>query len=121
MRKLARASSVRVFALSAFVAGAIATAAPAAARAPLRDCGDLGDASDAGAYAITAQGRGLTCRTARGVARAVPRKISCRTKGDCVVRGFACLVPQAGKELWLASCEGLSTASTKIVRFEFGS
>jgi len=121
MQMLSRGSTLRVLALVALVTGGIATAAPAASRAPIRDCGDLGDASDAGAYAITAQGRGLTCATARGVARAVPRKASCRTQANCTVRGFVCLVPQAGKELWLANCESLSTATTKVVRFEFGS
>lgn len=121
MQWLDRRSSLRVLALASLLSATMTIAASAAARAPIRDCGDLGDASDAGAYAITAQGRGLTCKTALGVARAVPRITSCRSQGSCVVRGFVCLVPQAGKELWLASCETVSTRSTKFVRFEFGS
>jgi len=112
--------SMRALALSALVAAAVTTAAPAEVRAPIRDCGDVGDASDAGAYAITAQGRGLTCRSARALARAVTPKRSCRTNGSCTVRGFVCLVAQAGKELYLASCE-TTGPSRKFVRFEFGS
>jgi hypothetical protein len=97
-----------------------ATAAPAAARDAVRDCGDAAD-NGAGAFAVTAQGRGLTCRSALVVARAVPRRRSCSdaTIDHCSLRGFNCFVAQVGKELYLARCANRS--ETKFIRFEFGS
>jgi len=103
-------------ALGALAAAVVTTAAPAAERAPIRDCGDT---AAAGPYAITAQGRGLTCATARALARAVAPKRSCATRGSCTVRGFTCLVAKAGKELYLAHCE--AGGQTRFVRFEYGS
>jgi len=108
-------ASLRALAVGALAAAVVTTAAPAAARAPIRDCGDTA----AGPYAITAQGRGLTCATARALARAVPPKRSCATNGSCTVRGFICLVAKAGKELYLVHCE--AAGQTRFVRFEYGS
>jgi hypothetical protein len=119
MLTLRRPAAIRALVLTTLAAGAVTTAAPAAARTPIRDCGDLGDSANGSPYAITAQGRGLPCRTARGVASGVGAKRSCRTSGSCVVRGFTCLVARAGKELYLVHCE--ASNQTRFVRFEFGS
>ena len=97
------------------VAAALMTAAPSSqARTPIRDCGDIAG----GSIAITAQG--VTCKSARAVARIVPKKTACRpTKGGCTVRGFTCLTGQAGKELFLVHCE--NSNQTRFIRFEYGS
>jgi hypothetical protein len=102
--------------LSGAVAVALLTAVPTAlARSPIRDCGDI---ANGGAYAITAQA--ATCASARAVARIVPANRSCApTSGGCTVRGYRCLVGQAGKELFLAHCENPS--QTRFIRFEYGS
>ncbi len=107
-------------ALSATAPAASMSSASAAARDAVRDCGDSAD-NGAGSFAITAQGRGLTCTTARGVARALPPKRSCsnETIDSCTVRGFQCFVAQVGKELYLVRCA--NSKQTKFVRFEFGS
>lgn len=113
-------STIATLALSIVAAAAIATSAPAAARAPVRDCGDTATGG-AGSFAITAQGKGLTCATARAVARATPLTRAC-TKAkitSCTVRGFTCLVGRVGDELSLARCS--AAGETKFVRFEFGS
>jgi hypothetical protein len=103
--------------LAAVAAAMLMTVAAADARAPIRDCGDIpGGAGNA--YAITAQA--VDCTRARAVARAVPGKQACRpAAGGCTVRGFTCLVGQAGKELFLVHCE--SSNQTRFIRFEFGS
>jgi len=116
LRTSLRALALGALALAALAVAVVPTAAPAAARAPIRDCGDT---PAAGPYAITAQGRGLTCATARALARAVPPKRSCATNGSCTVRGFICLVAKAGKELYLVHCE--AAGQTRFVRFEYGS
>jgi hypothetical protein len=70
--------------------------------------------------AITAQG--VTCNSARAVARTVPGKKNCGpypTTGGCTVRGFTCLIGQAGKELFLAICQ--NARQTRFIRFEYGS
>lgn len=107
----------RTLTLGAVAAASLTSTAVAEARAPIRDCGDLpGGAGNA--YAITAQG--VDCSRARAVARLVPGKKACRpAAGGCTVRGFTCLVGQAGKELFLAHCE--NSNQTRFVRFEFGS
>jgi 3-dehydroquinate synthase class II len=105
--------------LSTLATAAVTTAAPAAVRAPIRDCGDVGVSTNGDPYAITAQGARLPCTTARAVARAAAAKRSCRTSGSCVVRGFTCLVGKAGTELYLVHCE--ASNQTRLVRFEFGS
>jgi len=123
---------IRRFAIACIAIGVLGAAAvsatalaasmstTAAARDAVRDCGDSAD-NGAGSFAITAQGRGLTCTTARGVARAVPPKRSCsnETIDTCTVRGFQCFVAQVGKELYLVRCA--NSKQTKFVRFEFGS
>ena len=104
--------------LGAAVAVTSMTAASAEARTPIRDCGDIAAATTGGAYAITAQG--VTCASARAVARIVPAKKACRpAAGGCSVRGYTCLVGQAGKELFLAHCE--NSNQTRFIRFEYGS
>lgn len=118
MPTLSRPAAIRALALSTLAAAAVTTAAPAAPRAPIRDCGDLGDSTAGAPYAITAQGRSLTCKSARAVASGVTKKRSCRTSGSCIVRGFTCLVAKAGKELYLVHCE--ASNQTRFVRFEFG-
>jgi hypothetical protein len=97
------------------VVAALTTTAAADARTPIRDCGDLGNG---GAYAITAQG--VTCTSARAVARIVPGKKACApTAGGCKVRGYTCLTGEAGKELFLVHCE--NSTQTRFIRFEYGS
>ena len=114
---------VRTLTALAAAATALSTAAvaPAATRAPIRDCGDMIDNTSAGASAITAQGRGLSCTTARAVADQTQRTRKCTrtTIAQCTVRRFSCFVAQVGKELYLASCQ--NSNATKFVRFEFGS
>jgi hypothetical protein len=114
--------AARALALGALAAALAPSAAGAAAtkRAPVRDCGDSAS-QGAGSFAITAQGAGLTCKTAVAVARAVPPKRSCTSKtiSTCTVRGYSCFVAQVGKELYLARCA--NSSQTKFVRFEFGS
>jgi hypothetical protein len=101
--------------LGAVAAALLTSAATAEARSPIRDCGDI---ANGGAYAIT--GQGASCATARAVARIVPAKKSCRpTSGGCTVRGYTCLIGQAGKELFLAHCE--NSTQTRFIRFEYGS
>ena len=109
----------RAMTLAAVATVTLTTAAAAQARTPIRDCGDLGSEPTAGsAYAITAQGP--TCASARAVARIVPGRKACRpTAGGCTVRGYTCLVAQAGKELFLAHCE--NAKQTRFIRFEYGS
>jgi hypothetical protein len=115
-----RRFAIRCAVISALGAATAVAAAPAEARDAVRDCGDSA-ANGAGSFAITAQGRGLTCATARGVARAVPPKRSCsnETIDSCTVRGYQCFVAQVGKELYLVRCA--NAKQTKFVRFEFGS
>jgi hypothetical protein len=107
-------------AVSATALAASMSSTAAATRDAVRDCGDSAD-NGAGSFAITAQGRGLTCTTARAVARAVPPKRSCsnETIDTCTVRGFQCFVAQVGKELYLVRCA--NSTQKKFVRFEFGS
>jgi hypothetical protein len=101
--------------LGAVVAALLTAISTAQARSPIRDCGDI---AKGGAYAITAQG--ATCASARAVARLVPANKSCApTSGGCTIRGYRCLVGQAGKELFLAHCENPS--QTRFIRFEYGS
>jgi len=92
----------------------IATAAGAEARTPVRDCGSI---AKSGAYAITAQG--VTCKSSRAVAQIVPGKRACRPMKSCMVRGYTCLIGQAGKELFLVHCE--NSTQTRFIRFEYGS
>ena len=47
-----------------------------------------------------------------------PKK-ACGAGKSCRVRGFTCLIGQAGKELYLVHCE--SANQTHFVRFEYGS
>ena len=109
------ADLLRPAVLVAFAAGVLlASTAAADARTPIRDCGDVAG----GASAITAQG--ASCTTARAVARVVPGRKACRpAAGGCTVRGYTCLVGQAGKELFLAHCE--NSTQTRFIRFEYGS
>jgi hypothetical protein len=101
--------------LNAVATALLTTAATAQARTPIRDCGDI---ANGGAYAITAQG--ATCTSARAVARRVPASKSCGpTTGGCTIRGYTCLIGQAGKELFLAHCE--NSTQTRFIRFEYGS
>jgi hypothetical protein len=107
----------RVIIASAVTATALTFTAGAQARATIRDCGDI---SAAGASAITAQG--VACKSARAVARVVPARKTCGpfpTSGGCTVRGFTCLVGQAGKELFLVTCQDAHQA--RFIRFEYGS
>ena len=99
--------------LGAVAAAVMTTAAGAQARTPIRDCGDI---ANGGAYAITAQG--VTCKSARAVARIVPARKACLAASGCRVRGYTCLVGQAGKELYLVHCE--ASAQTRFIRFEYG-
>jgi len=112
--------ALRALALCALAATALTAPAQGAARDAVRDCGDSAE-NGAGSYAITAQGRGLTCTSARAVARALPGRRSCRntTIDQCTVRSMHCFVAQVGKELYLARCA--NSRQTKFVRFEFGS
>lgn len=121
MFALPRRSAIRAVVISTLVVAAVPVAAPAAARAPLRDCGDIVDVGGAGAFAIAAQGRGLTCATARGVVKALLPKRTCSNAelDQCTVRGFNCFVAAVGKELSLVRCA--NRRQTKFVRFEFGS
>jgi len=106
---------IRSAAIIGAAAVTIMTTAAAAARTPIRDCGDI---TTAGVSAITAQG--VTCKAARAVARIVPAKRACGpATGGCTVRGFTCLVGQAGKELYFARCE--NSTQTRFIRFEYGS
>jgi hypothetical protein len=114
-----RPSAIRALVLGTLAAAAVTPAATAAPRAPVRDCGDLGDSTAGAPYAVTAQGRRLKCSTARAVAGAVAGKPACRTSGSCGALGFTCLVAQAGKELYLVHCE--ASGQTRFVRFELGS
>jgi hypothetical protein len=108
---------------TALVAGAIVaaatTAAAADARTPIRDCGDIspGNTANGSAYAITAQG--VTCKSARAVARIVPARKACAPGASCKVRGYICLTGQAGSELFLVHCE--NSTQTRFIRFEYGS
>jgi hypothetical protein len=108
----------RAVAIMASIAAAALVAAPAAeARAPIRDCGDIAGSSTS---AITAQG--VTCSSARAVARVVPARKACApypAGGGCTVRGFTCLIGQAGKELFLATCQ--DSHQKRFIRFEYGS
>jgi len=107
----------RVIVASAVTSTALTFTSGAQARAPIHDCGDI---TAAGASAITAQG--TTCRSARAVARIVPAKKTCGpfpSSGGCAVRGFTCLVGQAGKELFLVACQ--DTQQKRFIRFEYGS
>ena len=108
--------SLRALIAGALAATALSTAASAQARSPIRDCGDLPGGAGS-AYAITAQG--VSCSSARAVARIVPSKKACGAGKSCRVRGFTCLIGQAGKELYLAHCE--NAGQTHFVRFEYGS
>ncbi|HEV7807171.1 MAG TPA: hypothetical protein VGO80_15220 [Solirubrobacteraceae bacterium] len=104
-----------ILVLGAVTAALMTTAPSSEARTPIRDCGDI---AGGGASAITAQG--VTCKSARAVARIVPAKAACRpTKAGCTVRGFTCLTGQAGKELFLVHCE--NAGQTRFIRFEYGS
>ncbi|MEA2154013.1 MAG: hypothetical protein QOE11_153 [Solirubrobacteraceae bacterium] len=101
--------------LGAVVAALLTTTATAQARTPIRDCGDI---ARGGAYAITAQG--ATCSVARAVSRIAPATRSCGPKtGGCTIRGYTCLIGQAGKELFLAHCE--NSTQSRFIRFEYGS
>jgi hypothetical protein len=95
-----------------------ATASRAAARPPIKDCGDVAtlDKDQVFIGAVTAQGG--TCTNARAIARTVARSASCKRKGSCRVRSYTCLLAKAGKELTLVHCE--NRRQTAFVRFEFG-
>ncbi len=104
-----------VLLLGTVAAVVMTTAVHAQARTPIRDCGDI---AGGGAYAIT--GQGVTCKSARAVARIVPGKKACGpTTGGCNVRGYTCLVGQVGKELFLVHCE--NSDQKRFIRFEYGS
>jgi hypothetical protein len=110
--------------LLATAALAVALLAPAAlsqaaARPPIKDCGDVAtiDRDHFFNGAITAQGG--TCKNARGVARTVARSAGCKRKGSCRVRSYTCLLAKAGDELTLVHCE--NARQTAFIRFEFGS
>ena len=107
-------TTIAVAAIAAIVSSLLAvSAAGAATRPPIRDCGDI----SMGLSAITAQG--TTCANARAIARAVPRSTTCTKNHSCRVRSYTCLIGVAGKELSLARCE--NSTQTRFVRFEFGS
>jgi hypothetical protein len=108
--------SRRALIVGALAVAVLPIAASAQARSPIRDCGDL-PGGVGNASAITAQG--VSCASARAVARVVPSKKACGAGKSCRVRGFTCLIGQAGKELYLAHCE--SAGQTHFVRFEYGS
>jgi hypothetical protein len=95
------------------------SAADAATRAPIRDCGDVSTLDDGGFYlgAVTAQTG--TCANARAIAAKVARSAGCKAKASCRQRTYTCLLAKAGKELTLVRCE--NAAQTAFVRFEFGS
>ena len=106
---------------AALAVAALAPAAlsQAAARPPIKDCGDVAtiDRDHVFIGAITAQGAG--CKNARAVARTVARSASCRRRGSCRVRTSTCLLAKAGEELTLVHCE--NARQTAFIRFEFGS
>jgi hypothetical protein len=116
-RTVRHSRTVAVALAVSIVAAALITAPSAQARSPIRDCGDI---AAAGASAVTAQG--VNCKSARAVARIVPARKACGpfpTSGGCTVRGFTCLVGQAGKELFLVSCQ--DARQQRFIRFEYGS
>jgi hypothetical protein len=91
-----------------------ASASHAAARPPIKDCGDVAtiDKDHVFIGAVTAQGAACT------IARTVARSASCRRKGSCRVRSYTCLLAKAGRELTLVHCE--NPRQTAFIRFEFG-
>jgi hypothetical protein len=96
--------------------------APAAAhgRAPIRSCGH---ATAAGGLLIDdISARRVTCRTARRVARAVPKACGLGT-GSCTVRRFTCFTARATEELRFARCSQPhgSDELHRVIRFDFGS
>jgi hypothetical protein len=109
--------------LIATAAVALATVAPAvaahaAARAPIKDCGDVATIDEDNVFigAITAQGG--ACTNARAIAARVARSPGCKATGSCRQRTYACLLAKAGKELTLVHCE--NARQTSFIRFEFG-
>ena len=109
-----------LIATAAICVAALTPAAPsrAAARPPIRDCGDVAtlDRDHVFIGAVTAQGG--TCANARAIARTVARSAGCKRKGSCRARSYTCLLEAAGKELTLVHCE--NPRQTAFVRFEFG-
>ena len=110
------------------VTTAVATAAltfllaPAAAhaRAPIHSCGN---ATAAGGLLIgDISARRVTCRTARRVARAVPKACGTDTS-SCTVRRFTCFVARATEELRFARCSQPhgNDELHRVIRFDFGS
>jgi len=97
----------------------VAAVSHAAARQPIKDCGDVATLDDGGVFigAVTAQGG--ACTNARAIARAVARSAGCKSKRSCRQRTYTCLLASAGKELTLVRCE--NGRQTAFVRFEFGS
>ena len=95
------------------------TAATAARRPPIKDCGDVAtiDKDHVFIGAVTAQGG--ACKNARAIASTVARSAACKRKGSCRVRAYTCLLAAAGEELTLVHCE--NRRQTAFVRFEFGS
>jgi hypothetical protein len=112
-------SGSRLCAAAIVLAVAVSAAVShAAARQPIKDCGDVATLDD-GAFigAVTAQGG--ACKNARAIARAVARSAGCKSKRSCRQRTYTCLLATAGKELTLVRCE--NGRQTAFVRFEFGS
>jgi hypothetical protein len=114
-------TSLRLLSAATLAAVAIgpATAAQAATRPPIKDCGDVSTLDQGGFFLGAVTAHGGACTNARAVASRVARTTSCKTKGTCHVRTYACLLAKAGKELTLVHCE--NARQTAFVRFEFGS
>jgi len=106
-------------AIALTVAVPAAAVSHAAARQPIKDCGDVATLDDDGVFigAITAQGG--SCENARAIARTVARSAACKRRRACRQRTYTCLLATAGKELTLVRCE--NARQTAFVRFEFGS
>jgi hypothetical protein len=106
-------------AIALAVAAPAAAVAHAAARQPIKDCGDVSTLDDGGVFigAVTAQGG--ACKNARAIAASVARSAGCKRKRSCRQRTYTCLLATAGKELTLVRCA--NARQTAFVRFEFGS
>jgi hypothetical protein len=109
-------------ALATAATAAAAAAAPTAAhaRAPIHSCGNA--TASGGLLIGDISARRVTCRTARRVARAVPKACGADT-GSCTVRGFTCFVAEATEELRFARCSKPhgNDELHRVIRFDFGS
>ncbi len=119
IRRTSTAPRVLLLAVVVTASGAPAATASAAARPPIKDCGDVLTLDQDSFFlgAVTAQG--ASCKSARLVARRVAASLRCQTRGSCRVRKYTCLLAKAGKELTLVRCD--KRRQTAFIRFEFGS